>query len=513
MRFGACHTVRITMSSPTISRPPRPSRPVRRGRFWLLAIAATSAALASTPLVWSPTANAAVVDTASPDPAEAAAVAGAAADSRAGTFIVTLRDTVGLSATQQRAASLAGAERARALGAQVTHVYGHALNGYAAQLNRAQVTSLQRDPSVSAIVPDTFESSDADQSNPPWGLDRIDQANLPLDGKYTYTPYTGAAVNVFVIDSGVRTSHTDFGGRVAVGYTAISDGLGTGDCNGHGTHVAGTIAGTSYGVAKAATIVPVRVAGCTGTASSSNTVAGIDWILSERAKGRFPGSAVINMSMGHKIRWYEFTFPVEDALARAMNAGITTVLSAGNDNASACNHTPGRMTQAITVAATDRTDLRASYSNYGSCVDLFAPGSSIVSAGITSDVATATKSGTSMAAPHVAGAAARYLEEHPGEQPGIVGGSIMRQATEGVVGSAGSGSPNRLLRVSKPGMVVVPDVLGLSCSLASGEISAAGLVPRCSGVGTWVKSQSPLGGLTVLPGTVVTLTLSSGPLP
>jgi subtilisin family serine protease len=286
-----------------------------------------------------------------------------------------------------------------------------------------------------------------------------------------------------------------------------------GDCNGDGTHVAATIGGNTLGVAKGVTIVPVRVAGCSGTATASNTVSGIDWILRERAAGRFPGSAVINLSMGHRVKWYEITFPIEDALASAMNAGITVTLSAGNSDASACGFSPARMTQPLTVAATDRSDVRATYSNYGTCVDLFAPGTSIVSAGNSSDTAQATKSGTSMAAPHVAGAVARYLEEHPGEQPGIVGGSIMRMATAAVVANAGTGSPNRLLRVNRVGFVEVPDVLGLSCTLASGEIRAAGLVPQCTGTGTWVKEQSPFAGSMVAAGSTVRLTLESGPVP
>ncbi|MSY38944.1 MAG: S8 family serine peptidase, partial [Actinobacteria bacterium] len=232
-----------------------------------------------------------------------------------------------------------------------------------------------------------------------WGLDRIDQLTANLDGLFTPAG-TGSGVVAYVVDTGIYAAHSDFTGRISSGYTAISDGNGTNDCNGHGTHVAGTIGGTTYGVAKQVTLVPVRVLGCTGSGSTSGVIAGIDWAITHHASG----PAVLNMSLGGG-----YSKTLNDAVVAAVADGITVVVAAGNSSVNACDSSPASEATAITVGATSSNDARASFSNYGSCVDLFAPGVNITSAGISGTTSASTFSGTSMASPHVAGAAAVYL--------------------------------------------------------------------------------------------------------
>lgn len=317
---------------------------------------------------------------------------------------------------------------------KVGRVYKHALNGFSVELDEKQAEALSRDPRVKFIEEDGEMSIDAVQNNATWGLDRIDQRDLPLSTTYQYDG-TGAGVRAYIVDTGIRASHNDFGGRVSGGFSSINDGRGTDDCNGHGTHVAGTTGGGTWGVAKGVSLVPVRVLNCQGSGTTSGVIAGVDWVTANHVK-----PAVANMSLGGGA-----SSTLDAAVSNAINASITFVVAAGNSNANACNYSPARVGPAITVGATTSTDARASYSNRGSCLDLFAPGSSITSAWYTSNTSTSTISGTSMASPHVAGVAALYLASNPGASPSSVTNAILGIATTGKVTSAGSGSPNLLL--------------------------------------------------------------------
>jgi subtilisin family serine protease len=313
------------------------------------------------------------------------------------------------------------------------HVYTAALTGFAAELNAGQLNALSNNPNVDYIEQDARVQATATQSNATWGLDRSDQRALPLNGTYTYTP-TGAGVNVYIIDTGIRFAHADFGGRAVSGYDAV-DGGSADDCNGHGTHVAGTVGGSTYGVAKGATLYGIRVLDCAGSGTNSGVIAGMDWVAQNHVK-----PAAANMSLGGGA-----SQATDDAIQRMVNAGVTVVVAAGNENQNACNTSPARAAAAITVGATTNTDARASFSNYGSCLDIFAPGNNITSAWHTGNTATNTISGTSMAAPHVAGVAALYLQGTPSATPATVTNALITTATTGKVTSLGTGSPNKLL--------------------------------------------------------------------
>lgn len=356
-----------------------------------------------------------------------------------GQYIVVLKqDTASLASEASMGASPQVAEVASSLARShrldVLHSYENVLRGFVTRADDRALARLLADPRVDYIEEDGVVSIDATQNNATWGLDRIDQRNLPLNGTYVYDT-SAPNVHAYVIDTGIRPSHNDFGGRVGSGYSAINDGRGSNDCNGHGTHVAGTVGGTVWGAAKQARLYPVRVLGCNGQGTNSGVIAGMDWVANNHTK-----PAVANMSLGGGA-----STATDQAVTRMRNAGVTVVVAAGNDNRNACSYSPARSNSAITVGSTTSTDRRSSFSNFGSCVDIFAPGSSITSAWHTGNTATNTISGTSMAAPHVAGAAALYLAGNPGASPAQVENAVNSNATTGVVGNPGSGSPNRML--------------------------------------------------------------------
>jgi subtilisin family serine protease len=325
------------------------------------------------------------------------------------------------------ASELAGTHKGK-----LKHVYQNAINGFSVEMTPEDAERLSQDFRVKFVEEDAVVTADVTQNNPPWGLDRIDQRNRPLSATYTYN-FTGAGVRAYVIDTGIRTTHTQFGGRASNVFDAFG-GSGA-DCNGHGTHVSGTIGGSTYGVAKSSLPRGVRVLDCNGSGSNSGVIAGVDWV-----RNNFIAPAVANMSLGGGI-----STALDTAVNNLSNAGVPIAVAAGNSNANACNSSPARAANAITVGSTTTTDARSSFSNFGTCLDLFAPGSGILSSYFSSDTATATLSGTSMASPHVAGVAALYKQANPSASATTVRNAIVNGATTNVVTNPGTGSPNRLL--------------------------------------------------------------------
>ncbi|SNQ45609.1 Peptidase S8 and S53 subtilisin kexin sedolisin [Frankia canadensis] len=357
---------------------------------------------------------------------------------------VTGRYIVVLKSVAPASGSSAAVTRARTRGVQVTREFRRSLNGYAAQLDASQLAATRADPDVDFVEPDavvhvTDDEVSAEravtQRPADWGLDRVDQRRRPLNNTYTYAS-TGNNVTAYVIDTGIRTSHQDFGGRARGGFSVIDDGHGTDDCDGHGTHVAGIVGGSTYGVAKSARLVGVRVLDCDGFGTISGVISGIDWVTADHA-----GPAVVNMSLGANA-----SRALDQAVRQSINSGLTYSVAAGNSNGNACNESPSRVPGAITVGATTSTDSRdTNYSNFGRCVDLFAPGTDITSDWNSSDSATNTISGTSMATPFVTGVAALYLQRHRNAGPTNVRNAIVDAATPGTLTDIGAGSPNALL--------------------------------------------------------------------
>ena len=369
---------------------------------------------------------------------------------------------------EQAPASAASTARVdvRALGAKVLHSYSHALDGFSARLSQSAVEALRSNPHVAYIEADSRVHASDTQSPATWGLDRIDQRNRPLSNSYTYNA-TGSGVTAYIIDTGLRLTHTQFGGRAVSGFDSV-DGGSADDCNGHGTHVAGTVGGATHGVAKGVRLVAVRVLNCQGSGSNSGVIAGVDWVTGNHAAGQ---PAIANMSLGGGAN-----SALDTAVNNSINDGVSYAVAAGNSNANACNSSPSRVGAAMTVGSTTSSDARSSFSNYGTCLDIFAPGSSITSTWHTSNTATNTISGTSMASPHVAGVAALYLQGSPSASPSTVRNAIVNSATPGVLTSVGTGSPNLLL-YSLFGAAPPPPPPPSGCSLAesyNGSLSGTG---------------------------------------
>jgi subtilisin family serine protease len=324
------------------------------------------------------------------------------------------------------------------VGGHVGTRYTSAVTGFSATMSETAAKRLAADPNVSYVEQDrTITIESTTQTNPAnWGLDRIDQPTLPLN--HSYTTGSAASVHAYIIDTGVRMTQSQYAGRVTSGYDFVDHDTDASDCQGHGTHVAGTIGGKTYGVAKDVHLVAVRVLDCQGAGTYSQIIAGVDWVTKNAVK-----PAVANMSLGGAAG-----STLDNAVQKSIDSGVTYVVAGGNDSRDACTKSPARLSAAITVGATDTTDKQASFSNYGKCLDLYAPGVNILSSSNTSDTATMRMSGTSQATPHVAGAAALYLNNHPTATPRQVRDAIVNAATTGTVKGAPTTSPNKLLNIT-----------------------------------------------------------------
>ena len=436
------------------------------------------------------------------------ATASADQDESEGSYIVVMRSSDDLDGEEAEISKSGGRTEKR---------FSRAINALSVKVKHSEAARIRNNPKVLFVELDQpVYALDTQNPTPSWGLDRIDQRSLPLNSTFTASA-KGAGVDAYIVDTGILSTHSDFTGRMGAGYSAINDGNGTNDCNGHGTHVAGTTAGTTHGIAKSATLIPVRVLGCTGSGTNSGVIAGLDWIISHHTAGT---PAVANMSLGGGA-----SAALDLAVQNVINDGVVMAVAAGNDGLNACNYSPARAVNAITVGSTTTTDARSSFSNTGTCVDIFAPGSLITSSWIGSSTATTTISGTSMASPHVAGVAAVLIGRYPTSTPAEIATMLRTSATPNVVTSAGTGSPNYLLYLDPLGgpIVAPPPVTpsapsaptGITITPSSGSLSvrftagAAGTSPITSykysvnGGTTWATRQT---GTTASPIVITGLT-------
>ncbi|WP_432126045.1 S8 family peptidase [Streptomyces sp. bgisy082] len=393
-------------------------------KFRIVAVATAIAAAAGVTVATGPFAGAA------PTPAEGTVYGLGAENAVAGSYVVLLDETTDKAGKT---------DLAKEYGGTLRRSYDSRVNGFSVNdLTEAEAKRLAADPAVAKVVQNRTFTINETQANPPsWGLDRVDQADTAGDQKYTYPDAAGEGVTAYVIDTGVRVGHGDFGGRATDGFDAIDNDDTAQDGNGHGTHVAGTIAGTAHGVAKKAKIVAVRVLDDNGSGTTEQVIAGIDWVTENHQ-----GPSVANMSLGGSA-----DPALDEAVKKAIASGVTFGVAAGNESSDAGQGSPSRVPEAITVASSTKDDQQSSFSNFGSVVDIYAPGSDITSAWNDSDTGTKTISGTSMATPHVVGAAAVYLGGHPDATPAQVAEALVGGATADKIGNASPGTANKLLKI------------------------------------------------------------------